>query len=104
MLAEVDWAKLGHDAEWAVARRLLDFPELVVRAAASCEPHGICHYLLELAGDFSRWYTAGNGDASLRVLCDDEPTRKARLALTAAVRATLERGLALLGMGAPHAM
>ncbi len=104
VLAEVDWAKLGHDAEWAVARRLLDFPELVVRAAASCEPHGICHYLLELAGDFSRWYTAGNGDASLRVLCDDEPTRKARLALTAAVRATLERGLALLGMGAPHAM
>jgi arginyl-tRNA synthetase len=103
-LPNIPWDKLGHDAEWAVARRLLDFPELVVRAAASCEPHGICHYLLDLAGDFSRWYTAGNGDASLRVLCEDEPTRKARLALTAAVRATLERGLSLLGMGAPKMM
>lgn len=103
-LGDVAWDKLGHDAEWAVARRLLDFPEVVVRAAASCEPHGICHYLLDLAGDFSRWYTAGNGDASLRVLCEDAPTRKARLALTAAVRATLERGLSLLGMGAPKMM
>jgi arginyl-tRNA synthetase len=76
----------------------------VVRAASSCEPHGICHYLLDLAADFSRWYTAGNGDATLRVLCDDAATRKARLSLTAAVRATLERGLGLLGLGAPQMM
>lgn len=103
-LGAVDWTKLGHDAEWAVARRLLDFPEVVVRAAASCEPHGLCHYLLDLAGDFSRWYTAGNGDPSLRVLCEDPELRRARLALTAAVRATLERGLGLLGMGAPPMM
>lgn len=103
-LQAVDWSKLATDAEWAVARRLLDFPEIVVRASASCEPHGICHYLLDLAADFSRWYTAGNGDAALRVLCDDLDTRRARLALTAAVRATLERGLGLLGLGAPHAM
>lgn len=103
-IASADWQRLATDAEWAVARRLLDFPEIVVRASASCEPHGICHYLLELAADFSRWYTAGNGDASLRVLCEDLETRRARLALTAAVRATLERGLGLLGMSAPHMM
>jgi arginyl-tRNA synthetase len=103
-LVAVDWTKLGHDAEWAVARRLLDFPEVVVRAAAACEPHGLCHYLLDLAGDFSRWYTAGNGDASLRVLCEEPELRRARLALTAAVRATLGRGLGLLGMGAPQMM
>jgi arginyl-tRNA synthetase len=98
------WDRLGSDVEWAVARRLLDFPEVVVRAAESCEPHGICHYLLELAADFSRWYTAGNSDPALRVLCDDAPTRQARLALTAAVRATLARGLELLGLGAPSMM
>lgn len=103
-LATADWARLGHDAEWAVARRLLELPEVVVRAAASCEPHGVCHYLLELAGDFSRWYTAGNGDPSLRVLCDDESTRHARLLLTAAVQAALALGLGLLGMTAPEAM
>jgi len=100
----VDLAKLGTDQEWAVAKRLLDFGDIVVRAGAACEPHVICHYLLELAGDFSRWYTAGNGDPALRVLCEDAETRRARLALTAAVQAALREGLALLGMGAPDQM
>jgi arginyl-tRNA synthetase len=101
---DVDYGKLTHDAEWAVARRLLEFPDAVVRAGDACEPHVICHYLLELAGDFSRWYTLGNGDPSLRVLCDDAATRNARLALVATVRATLARGLSLLGMAAPDQM
>jgi len=100
----VDLGKLGHDAEWAVARRLLEFPEIVVRASEACEPHVICHYLLQLAADFSRWYTVGNGDAALRVLCDDVATRRARLALTAAVQATLRDGLGLLGIVAPDQM
>jgi arginyl-tRNA synthetase len=103
-LAAIDFTKLGHDGEWQVGRRLLDFPELAVRAAEACEPHHLCHYLLELAGDFSRWYTAGSGDATLRVLCDDPATRRARLALVAAVQATLARGLAMLGIGAPEQM
>jgi len=100
----IDFTRLTHDAEWAVARRLLELPDTVVRAADACEPHVICHYLLELAGDFSRWYTLGNGDASLRVLCDDPATRRARLALTAAVQAALATGLDLLGLGAPDQM
>jgi arginyl-tRNA synthetase len=101
---DADFSRLTHDAEWAVARRLLDFPEYVVRAADNREPHVICHYLLEVAGDFSRWYTLGNGDPSLRVLTDDAPTRRARLALVAAVQATLREGLALLGIAAPEQM
>lgn len=100
----IDFARLAHDAEWMVARKLLDFPDHVVRATDACEPHIICHYLLELAGEFSRWYTAGNGDASLRVLVDDVPTRRARLALVAAVAATLREGLSLLGISAPDQM
>jgi arginyl-tRNA synthetase len=101
---DVDFARLTHDSEWAVARRILDFPDAVVRAAAASEPHIICHYLLDLAGEFSRWYTLGNGDPGLRVLCDDDATRTARLALVAAVRAMLARGLSLLGMAAPEQM
>jgi arginyl-tRNA synthetase len=100
----VDFACLGHDLEWVVAQRLLGFPDVVVRAADSCEPHIVCHYLLELASDFSRWYTAGSGDASLRVLCEDPATRRARLALTAAVQAALATGLDLLGIAAPDQM
>jgi arginyl-tRNA synthetase len=100
----VDLGRLGHDAEWAVARRLLEFPDAVVRASEACEPHAICHYLLGLAAEFSRWYTLGNGDASLRVLCDDAATRRARLALVAAVQATLRGGLGMLGIAAPDQM
>lgn len=100
----VDFAKLTHDAEWAVAKKIFEFPEIVVRAGDNTEPHVICHYLLDLAGEFSRWYTLGNGDASLRVLVEDSEIRKARLALVAAVQATLSEGLSLLGMAAPDQM
>jgi arginyl-tRNA synthetase len=64
----------------------------------------ICHYLLQLAAEFSRWYTLGNGDAALRVLCEDATTRRARLALVAAVQATMRDGLGMLGIAAPDEM
>jgi arginyl-tRNA synthetase len=83
---------------------LLEFPDAVVRTSEACEPHVICHYLLQLAAEFSRWYTIGNGDPSLRVLCDNPATRRARLALVAAVQATLRDGLAMLGIAAPDQM
>jgi arginyl-tRNA synthetase len=92
------------DLEWGVARRLVDFGDTVARAADACEPHVIAHYLLDLAGDFSRWYTAGNGEPSLRVLVDDPALRVARLALVAAVQTTLREGLSLLGIAAPDHM
>jgi arginyl-tRNA synthetase len=38
------------------------------------------------------------------VLCDDPVTRKARLALVAAVQAALATGLGLLGIAAPEQM
>jgi arginyl-tRNA synthetase len=103
-LAKADFSQLTHDAEWAVAKKLLDYPELVVRSADAAEPHVIAHYLLELAGEFSRWYTLGNGDASLRVLVEDPVLRRARLALVAAVQATMRQGLSLLGLAAPDQM
>jgi len=100
----IDFTKLATDAEWAVTRRLYEFPDAVVRAGDACEPHVIAHYLLELAADYSRWYTMGNDDAALRVLCDDPATRRARLALAAAVQRVLREGLALLGIVAPDQM
>jgi len=100
----IDLSLLSHDLEWAIARRLLDFPEIVVRSSEACEPHLICHYLLQLSADFARWYTAGNTDKTLRMLSDDPALRRARLALTAATQVTLRDGLALLGITAPDEM
>lgn len=101
----VDFSLLTHDAEWAVAKKLLELPDIVVRAADNSEPHGVAHYLLALASEFSRWYTQGNGDASLRVLVEgNPPLRRARLALVAAVQAAFATGLGLLGLAAPDQM
>ncbi|KAB2898749.1 MAG: arginine--tRNA ligase [Kofleriaceae bacterium] len=99
-----DWSLLTHDAEWAVARRLLDFGDVVARAAAACEPHILAHYLLDLAGDVSRWFTLGNDEPQLRVLVDDPALRSARLALVEIVRHALEQGLGILGLRAPERM
>jgi arginyl-tRNA synthetase len=100
----IDFTLLVHDAEWAVAKRLLELPDVVVRAGDAAEPHLVCHYLLQLASDFSYWYTMGNSDRSLRVINDNPSLQRARLALTAAVQATMATGLGLLGIGAPEWM
>jgi arginyl-tRNA synthetase len=100
----VDFARLQHDAEWAVAKRMFDLPEVCIRAAEACEPHLVCHYLLALASDFARWYTLGNDDKALRVIGGDPELQRARLALTAATQAVLATGLGFLGIGAPDWM
>jgi arginyl-tRNA synthetase len=69
------------------------------------EPSSVARYLLELGAAFSRWYTLGNQDRDKRVLLEgNEPLRRARLALTDAVRVTLAGGLALLGIPTPERM
>lgn len=101
---EVDPAVLGHDTEWALARKLVDIGEAVHRAVDSNEPHIVSRYLLDLCAAFSRWYTAGNTDRSLRVLVEDEPLARARLTLVAATKEVLRQGLGLLGLQAPDVM
>jgi len=95
---------LAHDGEWQVAMKLLDVGSVVARAADSNEPHLLSRYLLDLCALFSRWYTLGNQDKSLRVLCEDEAVSRARLTLVSATRETLRRGLEILGLQAPHVM
>ncbi len=103
-LAEADPAPLSGDLEWAVARALVDFPDVVAKAAEQSEPHLLSRYLLDLGAAYSRWYTAGNVDTAQRILSPDPATRSARLAVLATTRETLREGLALLGLGAPDAM
>jgi arginyl-tRNA synthetase len=99
-----DVSPLAHDFEWQLAKKLCDLPDVVLRATKTDEPHHVCHYLLETCAAFSRWYTAGNQDQTLRVIGSDPKTSAARVALVAATRATLQQGLAVLGIDAPDAM
>jgi arginyl-tRNA synthetase len=93
---------LTHDKEGALVRNLGEFPRVLKTAAALREPHRVCRYLEDLAGDYHRFYD------SCRVLPqgDEEPNElhTARLALCQATRQVIANGLAILGVTAPERM
>lgn len=93
---------LTHDKEGALIRNLGEFGRVLKAAASLREPHRVCRYLEDLAGDYHRFYD------SCRVLPmgDEEPgdLHRARLALCAATRQVIANGLAILGVSAPERM
>jgi arginyl-tRNA synthetase len=93
---------LSHDKEGALLRTIGEFPRVLDTAASLREPHRICRYLEDLAGDYHRFYD------SCRVLPqgDEQPAdlHLARLALCQATRQVIANGLAILGVSAPERM
>lgn len=93
---------LSHDKEGTLIRSLGEFPRVLQTAAALREPHRVCRYLEDLAGDYHRFYD------SCRVLPqgDEEPgdLHRARLALCQATRQVIANGLGILGVSAPERM
>jgi arginyl-tRNA synthetase len=93
---------LSHDKEGALLRTIGEFPRVLKTAASLREPHRVCRYLEDLAGDYHRFYD------SCRVLPqgDEQPTdlHTARLALCQATRQVIANGLAILGVTAPERM
>jgi arginyl-tRNA synthetase len=93
---------LSHDKEGTLLRTIGDFPRVLKTAASLREPHRVCRYLEDLAGDYHRFYD------SCRVLPqgDEPPTdlHIARLALCQATRQVIANGLGILGVTAPERM
>ncbi|MBB5166275.1 arginine--tRNA ligase [Mycobacterium sp. AZCC_0083] len=93
---------LTHDREGTLMRSLGEFPRILKSAASLREPHRVCRYLEDLAGDYHRFYD------SCRVLPqgDEAPgdLHAARLALCAATRQVIANGLQILGVSAPERM
>ncbi|EUA87116.1 arginine--tRNA ligase [Mycobacterium ulcerans str. Harvey] len=93
---------LSHEKEGVLLRTLGDFPRMLKAAASLREPHRVCRYLEDLAGDYHRFYD------SCRVLPqgDEEPTQlhTARLALCQATRQAIANGLGILGVTALERM
>jgi arginyl-tRNA synthetase len=103
--ASYDASLLTLPEEQAVLRAIARLPVVVQEAAEQLEPSFVARWLLDLAAEFSRYYTLGNQDRSKRVLVEDnEPVKAARLALTDATRAALASGLKLLGIATPENM
>ena len=82
----------------SLLQQIAEFPEEIERAAEEYRPLLITTYVYELAKRFNDFYHA------CPVLVSPEPTRTARLALTAATRRALANALGILGIAAPAAM
>jgi len=96
--AGVSLDALSEPAEFALIRKIAEFPEVVESAAELLAPHKLPHYAEDLAAAFHQFYTL------CRVVTEDEALTAARLALVDATRMTLERVLALTGVTAPQRM
>jgi arginyl-tRNA synthetase len=101
---DVDYDLLKLPEEWNLVRMVEAFPARLSQAVNRREPSVIANYLLELCGEFSKYYSAGMRDKDRRVLCDDGKVRSARLLLVDAVRIVIANGLELLGIAAPERM
>ena len=97
-IATASTAPLVAPTEFALMRRLAEFPGMLAAAATDLAPHQLAFWLRDCAADFHAWYNAE------RVLVDDETLKLARLRLADATRRVIANGLGLLGVSAPERM
>jgi arginyl-tRNA synthetase len=96
--AEAKVELLETDEEIRIIKTLASYPETVLSAAESFEPHRITTYLHNLAGELHSFYNCH------RVLGDDPALTSARLFMLATVAMVIKNALGLLGVSAPERM
>jgi arginyl-tRNA synthetase len=97
-LTSVPVERLELPEELELIRQMILFNEVLEESVRELEPHRMVFYLLELAGEFHRYYNRN------RVVSDDVDLSRARLLLLANIQKTLRRGLEILGVDAPMKM
>lgn len=98
LTGEADLSLLTQPPEFALIRKMLELPEVVEVVARDLAPHHLPYYAQELAAVFHGFYR------DCRVVSDDVPLSRARLALVQAAKTTLANALGLMGMSAPERM
>ena len=98
LLRDVEMERLVLGEELDLIKRVVEFPEVLEESVKELEPHRIVFYLLELAGEFHRYYNR------FRVISDDLALARARLLLVRNVQKVIRKGLLLLGIEAPLKM
>lgn len=95
-----DTSDYDYESEKSILLKLIEYPEVVARAARDLEPHKVASYLYELAREMNRYYektpiaTGGVGDTE----------KAARLELLKKVSQVFTHGLSLLGIEVPEKM
>jgi arginyl-tRNA synthetase len=95
---KADLTLLSSEEEQKLIKILLAFPEEVEKSAEYYEPHRLCEYLKNVAGEYHKFYH------DHRVVGVDQPLMYARLALCIATLRVLKNGLTILGISAPDRM
>ncbi|MGA7870043.1 MAG: arginine--tRNA ligase [Candidatus Binatus sp.] len=95
----IDLNLLGAE-EFDLAKRAVGLPDVMSAAAEALEPHRIPFYLLELAGEFHRYY---NKPAN-RIIGPDRELSLARMFMARILKDAIAGGLELLGVSAPERM
>ncbi|MFV0449029.1 MAG: arginine--tRNA ligase [Vibrio sp.] len=85
--------KVTDEKEKALIAKLLQFEEAVQAVAREGQPHIMCSYLFELAGQFSSFY-----EACPILVAEDQQVKQSRLKLAALTAKTIKQGLSLLGI------
>jgi len=96
--AKADLSLLTHDAEVALIKTVVRFPEAVLAVAKAREPHRMTVYLRGVAEAFSRFYH------HCHIIRESPDIAGARMALASATRIVLHNGLTILGISAPQRM
>jgi arginyl-tRNA synthetase len=97
-LQTVRLERLELEEEIELIRKMVQFNDVLEDSVHELEPHRMVFYLLDLAGEFHRYYNR------FRVLSDDKALSEARLLLVENVQKTIRRGLEILGVAAPAKM
>ena len=84
--------------EMELIRKMIQFNDILEDSVRELEPHRMVFYLLDLAGEFHRYYNRQ------RVISEDVDLSRARLLLIENVQKTVRRGLEILGVDAPMKM
>lgn len=85
--------KITDEKEKALVSKLMQFEEAVQAVASEGQPHLMCAYLFELAGQFSSFY-----EACPILNNEDDAVKQSRLKLAALTAKTIKQGLDLLGI------
>lgn len=95
-------ARLTLPEERTMIKKIAAFPEIVLAAANTLEPHRVLYFCQELIAEFHSYFTKYKH--AHRVISDDSELTQARLGLVSALKLTLFNALNLLGISAPDAM
>jgi arginyl-tRNA synthetase len=97
-LDSISVERLALVEELDLIRKMVQFNDVLEESVRELEPHRMVFYLLDLAGEFHRYYNRH------RIVSEDADLSRARLLLIDNVQKTVRRGLEILGVEAPVRM